>query len=834
MARRAHLRMLTLLAAALVATLTAGLMPSAAAGLDGTWLTQGRSPVQALTAVDTHSAKLPPEFQDRLQHALPDGTLMVMVAIGGRGNAVDRFVEANTTRLHWLKASPGFLATVTPDQLTALLNAAFVTFVEPDYPISFALAASAPDVNARATATTPGLWSFDKTEGSMGTLRSEVPGLTADQTTGKGVTVAVIDSGIDKTHRDFGGWDCAATELTPCQSRVTRTVVAEHILGTAFGDTRNAADDLPTTDLASGHGTHVAGTIAGNGYYVRDYAIADPTLEEPDVYGGDGYPIGIAPQANLINIKNGDSQSATFGTAALDWLAANAQQYGVRVASNSWGCLGGCTFNGASATNQTFKALYNAGVVVTFAAGNDGGNGSGAATTFSGNAQSPYVLGVASYDYRNHQLASSSSRGQTSAPLPAAATWTPESEPVNGHRRPDVAAPGVSVWAARNLTGGTSSTVPRQNSADVTGGFGCCIREYAQMSGTSMATPHVSGAAALLVGACPSATSLDVMRAIMVGADANRVFKTGSTTALAQPFEVGYGGLDVRAGLDWLMTQPACSSGPINAAPVAGDDTLSLNQGSTGSIDVLANDTDADGDVLSIVGTTDATAGDVEVTADGVTYTPDPSFFGSDSFEYAVTDPLGATDTGLVTIDVNGRPSAIDDTTETNQGSAVSLAPLANDSDPEGDAVSITSASAPAHGSVAIGPSGELTYTPDASYHGTDSFEYEIVDANGASDVGVVSVAVNGAPVSIDDSATAKKKGAVRVDVISNDSDPEGHVMSLTSSTQAAQGTVDCSSAGTCTYLPNGRYKGMDSFTYAMCDAKGACDRATVRITVGQ
>ena len=77
---------------------------------------------------------------------------------------------------------------------------------------------------------------------------------------------------------------------------------------------------------------------------------------------------------------------------------------------------------------------------VVFAAGNDGGTEDGAA--FSGNSQSPYVLSVANYDAATHVLNSTSSRGLSGEALPDPATWTPESEPVDGLRRPDIAAPG--------------------------------------------------------------------------------------------------------------------------------------------------------------------------------------------------------------------------------------------------------------------------------------------------------------------------------------------------------------------------------------------------------
>ena len=543
-------RRVSLCALLLLTTLTGSALnavPAAAVG-GSSWLVAASDPVALQSALADNGSKLPDEFGERLRYA-QDGLLRVIVAVSDRTPALETFVDQNTTWVRWYFDNPRFYAGITPDQLTSLLESEAVTFVEPDVKLSYFLSSSTLDVHARSNGTDgAGVWSYDAASDA---LRSDVAGLTVDQATGKGVTVAITDSGIDRTHRDFGGWDCTPGPYQPCDSRIVRAVTTEHLFGGP-----DAGDLLPTTEAASGHGTHVAGIVAGNGYMARDGAA------DGDTYGGDGIPIGVAPQANLIMTKNGDTIWAGLSQFGLEWQLENAAAHNIRVSSNSWGCVGGCTWNSVSAMGGLLKDMYDAGIVVTFAAGNDGGGSNGAA--FSGYAQSPYVLGVASYDDTNKRLASSSSRGSDNS-LPAPATWTPGSEPSDGERRPDVAAPGVGIWSARTLTGGAASLAPRQNTGDVTGGAGCCIREYAVMDGTSMATPHVSGAAALAFSACPTAKPLDVMRAIMATAQHDVLKSTGSATA--EPFEVGYGGLEVRAAVDWLLARGCDSSQPGGGEP---------------------------------------------------------------------------------------------------------------------------------------------------------------------------------------------------------------------------------------------------------------------------
>ena len=526
----------------------AALLGTAALALGATPALAAPSAANWLDATVGHRDKLPAGFEDRLDDTLADGTLGVIVSTTGRGPVVKALASTKTTFAHWYDTVDGFYAHVTPMQLAALLASPTVEHVAPDYRMTFALSVSTPDAHARQTATQPGLYSLDMAAGPFGTLNAAWPTLNADQATGKGVTAAVVDSGIDGTARDFGGWDCVSQAYQPCESRIKEKVTLDQLQLVKITPAPPSAEPTgePTTDLASGHGTHVAGIIAGNGRAARETSLIQDDL---DLYGGDGRQIGMAPQASLVSVKAGDSQYAGLYLFGLDWVNQHASQYGIRVVNNSTGCSGGCDYDPAGLEDELLRGLYGQGIVTTFAAGNDAGGPDGA--SLSGSAQSPWVLGVANYDAHTHRLAASSSRGVAGALTPDPATWTPQSEPAAGHRRPDIAAPGENVWSVRNLTGGTSALAPRQSTGDVIGGTGCCIRDYAVMSGTSMATPHVTGAAVLLFSACPSASALDVMRALMASAGSSIQATDGSRPAEA--YEVGYGRLDVTAAVSWLQ-----------------------------------------------------------------------------------------------------------------------------------------------------------------------------------------------------------------------------------------------------------------------------------------
>src|SRR5690606_7466468 len=205
--------------------------------------------------------------------------------------------------------------------------------------------------------------------------------------------------------------------------------------------------------------------------------------------------------------------------------------------------------------------------------------------------------------------------------------------------------------------------------------------------------------------------------------------------------------------LSAILVESAGGTG--NAAPVAVNDTGSLDEDTAVVLSVLANDSDPDGDPLSIASVTQGANGSVVVNPDGtLTYTPDADFHGTDGFTYTVSDGKGGTDTASVAVTVapvNDAPVAADDTAGTAAGTAVTVSVLANDSDVDGDTLSVGSFTQGANGSVTDNGDGTLTYAPNAGFAGTDSFSYTATDGQGGTDTATVTVTVaadgGGAPM---------------------------------------------------------------------------------------
>ena len=185
-----------------------------------------------------------------------------------------------------------------------------------------------------------------------------------------------------------------------------------------------------------------------------------------------------------------------------------------------------------------------------------------------------------------------------------------------------------------------------------------------------------------------------------------------------------------------------------NDPPVAMDDSTTTAEDTAIVIRVLDNDSDVDGDSLSVIEVSTPSNGSVAVTGAGTTviYTPDANFHGSDLFTYKVSDGKVVTDAATVTVivtSVNDLPVAMGDASTTAEDRAIVIRVLDNDTDADGDALSVTAVSVPSNGRAAITSAGAtVTYTPNSSFHGSDSFTYTVSDGNGGTDTGTVNVTV--------------------------------------------------------------------------------------------
>jgi len=279
---------------------------------------------------------------------------------------------------------------------------------------------------------------------------------------------------------------------------------------------------------------------------------------------------------------------------------------------------------------------------------------------------------------------------------------------------------------------------------------------------------------------------------------------------------------------------------PINDVPVANADTASVAEDGTVDIAVLANDTDVDGDTLTVSSTVPGTHGSVSTQPDKtIRYTPEPNFHGTDSFTYAVSDGKGGTSLrATVTVTVtpaNDAPVANADTSTVAEDGTVNVAVLANDTDLDGDTLTVASVTQGAHGVVAINPDKTVKYTPAANYNGPDSFTYTVSDGNGGSATASVTVTVtsaNDAPVANADTSSVAEDGTINVAVLANDTDPDSDTLSVASVTQGAHGVVSINPDKTVRYVPTANYNGPDTFTYTVSDGNGGSATATVTMTV--
>ena len=288
----------------------------------------------------------------------------------------------------------------------------------------------------------------------------------------------------------------------------------------------------------------------------------------------------------------------------------------------------------------------------------------------------------------------------------------------------------------------------------------------------------------------------------------------------------------------------------VNDAPVAVVDSVSTDEDTALVInvaDLLANDSDVDGDTLSITAVGNGNNGTVVLNEDDgtITFTPTENFNGDASFEYSLSDGQGGIATGTVNVTVNAvndAPVSVVDSVSTNEDTALVIDVadlLANDSDVDGDTLSITAVGNSINGTAVLNGDGTITFTPTENFNGDASFEYSLSDGQGGIATGTVNVtvnAVNDAPVSVVDSVSTDEDTALVInvtDLLGNDSDVDGDTLSIASVSNGNNGTVVFNEdEGTITFTPTDNFNGDASFEYSLSDGQGGIATGTVNVTV--
>jgi hypothetical protein len=180
-----------------------------------------------------------------------------------------------------------------------------------------------------------------------------------------------------------------------------------------------------------------------------------------------------------------------------------------------------------------------------------------------------------------------------------------------------------------------------------------------------------------------------------------------------------------------------------NTTPVAAADGAVTDEDTAITVAVLANDSDADGDSLSVVSLSQGSNGTAALNSDdSVTYTPNDNFNGNDGFDYTIADGKGGVDAANVAVtvaSVNDAPVADDQSVATAKNTAVDI--TLTGSDVDGDALTFAVVSGPSNG-ILSGTGASQTYTPNNNYSGADSFSFSVDDSQGGSAVAVVSLNV--------------------------------------------------------------------------------------------
>lgn len=281
-----------------------------------------------------------------------------------------------------------------------------------------------------------------------------------------------------------------------------------------------------------------------------------------------------------------------------------------------------------------------------------------------------------------------------------------------------------------------------------------------------------------------------------------------------------------------------------NTAPNANDDSVAVARDAAATpVAVLANDTDPENDVLTVTAVTSPAHGTATFTATGVSYTPAPGYVGTDTFTYSISDGYGGADTATVTVTIgdggNRPPVAVNDSASTAVATPVNIAVLRNDSDPDGDTLSLSAVGTPAHGEVVRNSDGSVTYRPAAGYTGVDTFTYTVSDGRGGSASASVTVTVGDAggnrpPIARDDAFGVLKGGGADFPVLANDSDPDGDTLRVirVENLGPHQATITINPDGSIRFQHEHGTNGLGYIRYTVTDDHGHEATAVVAVNV--
>lgn len=305
---------------------------------------------------------------------------------------------------------------------------------------------------------------------------------------GRGGAVAVVDSGVDGLHPDLMGRMAANVKvLDPGEFFDGRQPV--------YLECQTAC----STDTTGGHGTHVAGTVAGDGT------------------ASNRFYRGVAPGTKLVGLGVGEGPVVLYAVAAFEWILANQAKYGIVAVNNSWGPTSErVRYDATDPINVASRALDRAGVSVVFAAGNDGPDRSDCSTQPGSGGRrtategpcyiNPYSVAPWAISVANGRKDPQFGPGQQYLNLSSSRGDPKPQQSLDGQTIdyvPTLTAPGTNIRSARQITG-VNTTAPlscvsaEPPACPPPAGAAQYEPFYHPLSGTSMAAPHVAGAVAVL------------------------------------------------------------------------------------------------------------------------------------------------------------------------------------------------------------------------------------------------------------------------------------------------------------------------------------------------